>query len=83
MAPLKVKVLAFVAATIPALAAVRVNGFATLIVAVESSVPPDKVTTPVGLFKFAGLEMDKTPAFRVVPPEYELEPESTVVPAPT
>jgi hypothetical protein len=68
MAPLKVNVLTFVVATIPPLREVSVNGFATVIEAVERSVPPDKVTEPVGLFRFVGLEIDKTPAAIVVPP---------------
>lgn len=75
--------MALVAATVPPLAVVKVNGFATVIVAVDNRVPPDKVTVPFGLFRFAGLEIDKTPALRVVPPEYELVPDNTVVPAPT
>jgi len=69
MDPLSVKVVVVAAAVVPPLSAVKVNGFAIVTVAVESSVPPDKVTVPVGLFKLVGLEIEITPALIVVPPE--------------
>ena len=69
IAPLKVRVLALDAATVPPLAVVRLNGFATVMEEVDSKVPPDKVTAPLGLFKLVALETDNTPALIVVPPE--------------
>ena len=69
IAPLNVKVLALDAATVPPLAALRLKGFATVMVEVDSKVPPDKVTVPLGLFKLVASEMDTTPALIVVPPE--------------
>ena len=68
IAPLKVRVLALDAATVPPLAVVRLNGFASVIDAVESKVPPDSVTALVGLFKLVASEIDKTPALIVVAP---------------
>ena len=68
IAPLNVKVLALDAATVPPLEALRLNGFASVIEAVESKVPPESVIALVGLFKFVASEMDKTPAPIVVAP---------------
>ena len=68
IAPLNVKVLALDAATVPPLAALRLKGFATVMVEVDSKVPPDSVIALVGLFKFVASEMDKTPAPIVVAP---------------
>ena len=82
IAPLSVKELPFVAATVPPLEVVRLKGLATVIVAVVSKVPPDRVTVPVGLFKLVGLEIDKTPALIVVPPVKVFVPDRVDVPAP-
>ena len=70
-------------ATVPPLPLANVMGLETVMLAVESKVPPARVTVPVGLFKLAGSEIDITPEAMVVPPEYVFEPDRTVVPTPT
>ena len=71
------------AAIVPPLAVVSANGLETEMEAVDSRVPPDNVTVPVGLLRLLGLDIDNTPALSVVPPEYVLTPDKVVAPAPT
>jgi hypothetical protein len=78
-----VRVLVLDAATIPPLELLKLNGFAMDIEAVERSVPPERVTVPFGLFRLLGEDTDTTPAAIVVPPEYVLVLDNTVVPVPT
>ena len=68
IAPAKVNVLVLLAATVPPLEGLRPKGLETVMLAVDNSAPPDKVTVPVGLFKLDGSEMERVPALMVVPP---------------
>ena len=66
--PDNVRIPEFEAVKVPVLAAVNVTGFATLIEAVATRVPPFMVKVPTGLLILLAFPIDKVPELTVVPP---------------